>query len=369
MRVAFDVGPVKSQPAGVGLYATALSTALSAVLPNESLVLIGRRPDAANLPAGVESRGRAAGVPYPAWIELSSARDAKRAGADITHYSDGLAPLVRHGRTVLAVHDLSAFRLWRSHPVRRWARIPLVLGSPHLADLVLVPSKATADEVIRWTRLPARRIEVVPYAPQADARQATSEEVAGVTARLGLAPHRYILALGTIEPRKNHVRVIAAFEDLVRRRALDDDVRLVIAGRAGWRSEPVEAAIEASAVRSRIDRLGYVPGEALAALVTGAGAAIYVSTYEGFGLPVVEAMACGAPIVTSNVSSMPEVAGDASFLVNPFDVNDIARALADVFAASAAERREIGERSRAHASRFTWSAAAERIGDLYRSLA
>jgi len=364
VRVAFDVGPVRGEPTGVGLYATAMANALSRVLPADDLRLIGRRSDARGLPDSVGSQPRSSG-PYPAWVELRSAGDAKRAGADIVHYSDGIVPVVRHGRTVLAVHDLSAVRLWRTHRAPRWARIPLVLISPRLADLVLVPSRATADEVVALCRIKASRIEIVPYAPQSDVGPADGDTIAAVLSRYALERHRYILALGTIEPRKNHLRLIRAFERLIERGALGSDVRLVIAGKPGWASGPVLRAVAESAVAQRILLPGYVPGADLPALMTGAGAVAYVSLYEGFGLPVVEALACGAPTVTSNVSSMPEIAGDAGFLVDPFDVDDIGRGLAEALEAGATDPEVVSVTSLARASTFSWATTASAVVELY----
>jgi glycosyltransferase involved in cell wall biosynthesis len=367
MRVAFDVGAVRGEPAGVGLYATAMATALFGVLTPPALRLIGRRDDARGLPEGVASQPRSS-IPYPVWVEFQSAGDAKRAGSDVVHYSDGIVPFVRHGRTVVAIHDLSVVRLWRTHHAKRWMRIPLVLASPRLADLVLVPSRATADEVVTICGIPASRIEIIPYAPQGDVPPADDGTIAAVLAQYGLQRHGYVLALGTIEPRKNHLRLIEAFEQLVAKHAIDADLRLVIAGKAGWASGRVGRAIAASRVSGRITRLGYVPALDLPALITGAGAVAYVSLYEGFGLPVVEALACGAPTVTSDRSSMPEVAGNAGFLVNPYDVGDIGRGLADAIRAGDSDRDTVRARSMAKASEYTWSRTAQRVVEMYRTL-
>jgi glycosyltransferase involved in cell wall biosynthesis len=343
-----------------------MATALSAVLSTTDLRLIGRRRDAVGLPQGIESRFRAAG-PYPAWIEFQSASDAKRVGADIVHYSDGIVPVVRHGRTVLAVHDLSVIRLWRMHRMWSWARIPLVLASPHLVDLVIVPSQATADEVVAICRIPASRIEIIPYAPQPDVHEAADESITEVLGRHGLGRRGYILSVGTIEPRKNHLRLIRAFELLVAGGAVGSDIRLVIAGKPGWGSAPVLDAIAESPVSDRIVRPGYVSGADLPALLTGAGAVAYVSLYEGFGLPVVESLTCGSPTVTSNISSMPEVAGDAGFLVDPFDVEDIGRGLAEALQAGATDADSIRRVSQAQASKFSWDRAARQVLDAYAS--
>jgi glycosyltransferase involved in cell wall biosynthesis len=365
MIVAFDVGPVRHRPAGVGLYATAMANALAEALPPSALRLIGRRPDAAGLPDAVPTSLRSARLPYPAWIGLQSARDAKHAGADIVHYADGLVPIIRHGRTVLAVHDMSVVRQRRTHSWPRYARIPFALLSPRLADLVIVPSRATADEVMRLCRVPSNLIEVIPYAPQRDVRPADKATIAGLLPRYGLVEGRYILALGTIEPRKNHLRLIAAFESLTARGGVDEDILLVIAGQPGWGYQSVMSAIAESPVSSRIRVLGYVSGDALPALLTAAAAATYVSLYEGFGLPVVEAMACGAPTVTSNCSSMPEVVGDAGFLVDPYDPEDIARGLREALTEFGSYRIALADRSQRQASRFSWTRTAAATLDCY----
>lgn len=366
MRVAFDVGPVQRDAAGVGLYATAMARALARRLEPTSLVFIGQRHDAAGLPVRPGTRMRPAG-PYPSWVLRRSASDAAAAGADAVHYSDGLVPLRRHGRTVLAVHDLSAVRMWRTHRARRWLRIPLVLAATRLADLVVVPSRATADEVMRFTRLSAARIEVVPYAQQEGVGRPTEAEVDRVLEAYGLAKRAYVLALGTIEPRKNHVRLVRAFERLVSRGGADSELRLVVAGQTGWGSAPIIDALTKSPVADRVDRLGYVPRADLSPLLAGAAAVAYVSLYEGFGLPVIEALACGAPVVTSNCSSMPEVAGEAGFLVNPYDVADIERGLHEAIAACRSDPGAVRERAMAQSARFSWDAAADRIAELYRT--
>jgi len=368
MIVAFDVGPVRDRPAGVGLYATAMAHALDEALPPGALRLIGRRPDAAGLPETVPTSSRSARLPYLVWIGFRSAHDAKLAGADIIHYADGIVPIFRHGRTVLTVHDMSVVRQRKTHSWPRYARIPFALMSPRLADVVIVPSRVTAEEVMHLCGVPANRIEVIPYAPQREVVPADEVTIAGVLPRYDLVEGRYILALGTIEPRKNHLRLIAAFETLATRGEIDDDIVLAIAGQPGWGYQSAMAAIAESRVSSRIKVLGYVPGDALPALLTGAGAAAYVSLYEGFGLPVVEAMACGAPTVTSNRSSMPEVAGDAGFLVDPYDPEDIARGLREAMSLSESERLLVARRSIGQARHFDWTSTARAVADVYTRL-
>jgi glycosyltransferase involved in cell wall biosynthesis len=297
-------------------------------------------------------------------VELRGAKSVVESGAGVAHFTDGLVPLRSPRPVVVTVLDLSLVRQWRSHRVVRYARIPLVLLAPRLATRVIAISRATADEVIRLTGTAARRIDVIPLAPRASARPMDDDTVATVLGGLRLARGGFLLVPGTLEPRKNHVRVIKAFEDLARRAAIPSDMLLVLAGQSGWRAERTLEALAASPVRERIRLVGYVPEDDLAALMTGAAAVVYASTYEGFGLPVLEAMACGAIVVTSAVSSMPEVAGDAAILVDPYDPSAIAGGIVSALGAGASSRR----RSIEHAVRFTWAATAAGTAAVYDSM-
>lgn len=342
-----------------------MANALADELPEDELVLIGRRDGSAGLP--IQSRSTPLSGSYMWWLQTTASRDIKRTGADIGHFSDGSVPFVRASRTVVSIHDLSLVRLWRTHPVRRLLRVPFALVAPHLADLVIVPSRATADEVMRLTGIRAGKIEVMPYAPQYQMAPADDATMDAALARHDLARHGFILAVGTIEPRKNHARIVEAFEILARTKSIPPDLALVIAGHPGWHAEPILKRISSSPVASRIRRLGYVPAEDLQPLLSAAAVVAYPSLYEGFGLPVVEAMACGAPIVTSNLSSMPEVAGDAGFLVDPYDVADIARGLAEAARAGTTDRKGVATKAIAQAATFSWQRAATLATDLYRS--
>jgi glycosyltransferase involved in cell wall biosynthesis len=368
MRVALDVGPIKPNPAGVGLYVNSLGSALAEFLTNDELAFIGHRDDAPPSPSGYQAVGRPARMPYPFWVEVAAARDAKRVAADVVHFTDGLVPLVRHGQSVVTIHDLSMIRHWRSHRAIRYPRIPLILAAPWLASRVMVPSRATADEVMALTHYPANRIDVVPLAARPDARPAEADQVARTLEGLGLVRNRYILALGTIEPRKNHLRLIGAFESLVKRHAIADDIQLVLAGGLGWGHRSVTQAIEESPTKDRIRLLGYVSEIDLPPLLTGAVVVPYVSLYEGFGLPVLEAMACGAPVVTSSVSSMPEVAGDAAVLVDPYDIEAIADAIQQTMSLDQAARAQAIRAGSAQAESFSWSKVALLTSATYRVL-
>ena len=362
MTVAFDVGPLRKDPAGLGVYVRSLAQGLAAI-GRSDLTYIGRRADAEGLPEGVPSIARG-GIPYPLWVELQGDRSARSAGAAIAHFTDGLVPLVRTRPTAVTVLDLSLVRQWRSHRVVRYARIPFILAAPRLANRVIAISRATADEVVKLTNTSARRIDVVPLAARASARPVAEPELQAGLREFGLARGGYILVPGTIEPRKNHLRIVSAFEQLAREGSVARDMELVLAGGRGWKSDRALAAIDASPVRSRIKWLGYVTEQQMAVLMTGSAAVVYASTYEGFGMPVLEAMACGSVVVTSNVSSMPEVAGDAGVLIDPLDVAEIAGGIHTALAADPGAR----QRSLDRAATFTWEATAARTAAVYDAL-
>jgi glycosyltransferase involved in cell wall biosynthesis len=364
VKVAYDIGPLKPRPAGVGVYVRSLAIAL-AERPDTELAFFGRRPDIIGLPDVSISRIRPAWMPYSMWAELLAPLALRGLDGDIVHFTDGLVPLIRRQPTVVTVLDLSLVRQWRSHRAVRYLRIPLVLASPRLATRVLVPSDATADELMKLTGTTGRRIDVVPLAPASKERVRTRQTAHSALAHHDLSPHGYLLMLGTIEPRKNHLRVLLAFQKLAAAGEISGDIDLVIAGQQGWRADSILEAIRESPIKHRVKVLGYVPDEEIPPLLAEAAAVVYPSTYEGFGLPVIEAMAEGAAVVTSNVSSMPEAAGDAAVLVDPYDVSSIAKGIQEAVASAASMR----DRARSHAASFTWAKTAEGTVESYRRAA
>jgi len=179
-----------------------------------------------------------------------------------------------------------------------------------------------------------------------------------VIAELGLTHGEYLLAIGTIEPRKNLERLIAAWEDLA---AADQRLRLVLCGAPGWRTGSIERRIAASPWHERIAVAGYVRHSAVGALIRSAVAVCYVSTYEGFGMPIIEAMALGAPVVTSNRTSMPQAAGGAAVLVDPFDVSDITRGIRE----ANTRREELSIAGRARVADRSWDDVAREHWAVY----
>ena len=234
---------------------------------------------------------------------------AGRADCSLAHYTNGVAPLRTRTPFVLTIHDLSLLRRPRDHPLGRVILAPFIVSAARRAQLIIVPSDATRQEVQRLIHLSGERMVVVPLAARASLVVPADGRSADLLKRLGVEPGRFVLSLGTIEPRKNHTRLLAAFERLA---GADPGLRLVVVGRWGWGFGGFQRALRASPVRDRVVLAGYLPDADVAALLRTCAVMAYPSLYEGFGLPVLEAMAAGAPVVTSVTSSLPEAAGGAA---------------------------------------------------------
>jgi glycosyltransferase involved in cell wall biosynthesis len=219
-------------------------------------------------------------------------------------------------------------------------------------------SEMTQRDLVEHCGVAESKVSVVRHGVDEQFRILESSEIERYR-RAARLPNRFALYLGTIQPRKNLIRLIAAFEKCAR---IDADLHLVLAGRTGWLSEPILKRVAESSVSSRVRLLGYVPDPQLPALYNAASALVLPSLYEGFGLPVLEAMACGVPVVMSDRGALPELAGADSIAVNPFDENTIAESIR-----SALERRSVPamiEKRVEHARQFTWEKAALTTQDI-----
>lgn len=261
---------------------------------------------------------------------------------------------------VATVHDVTTVTHPRHHTLLNRLVHRRRLGwIRRRAARVIAVSASTARDLETEVGVEPGRVAVVhearghaPIAPTVPGPEA-------VRTRYGLGP-RYILSVGTLEPRKNHARLVRAFEGL----DAYADVELVLVGGAGWRSRPFERAIDNSRVRAHIRLLGSVPADDLVALYEGATVFAYPSLYEGFGLPVLEAMAAGTPVLTSDISSLPEVAGDAALLVDPRSVEAIRVGLARLLD-DPSLRERLTESGRSRERSFTWEKAARETLEVY----
>lgn len=293
---------------------------------------------------------------YEAWHYLRRPAVQRATGpVDVVH-ATGVAVPPRSAPLVVTVHDL-AFVHEPAHFTRHGLRFfhrALELTRRD-ADVVVVPSEATASDCVDHG-IERERLRVVPWG--IDVRTATSAEIESARSQYRL-PDRYVLWAGTIEPRKNLPTLLRAFEHV------DRDAHLVLVGPRGW-NEDLDRLI--APLRSRVHVVGFIPADDLAPVYAGAAAFCFPSLREGFGLPVLEAMAQGTPVITSSGTSTAEVGGDAAMLVDPLDRRALAERIEQLLTDPAAAR-ELGERGRRRARTFTWARTAGALAAVYDEVA
>jgi glycosyltransferase involved in cell wall biosynthesis len=373
VKTAFHVDQLWfSAPGGIGTYVREMLQALPAADPSLELVRFrsrwrGRYPSGGS-PLTTDGRYPGVEVPhsirtlYPSWDVIGRpALPASLDDADIVHATNPAAVPPVHGdqRLVVTVHDLAFERFPELFPRDwRWLYRAGLRAAVRRADAILVPSQSTADDLIASTSIPASRVHVTPLGSSLVEWHEDREEV---LERLRVT-QPYVLSVGTLEPRKNLVRLVRAYRQV----APDVPHMLVLAGARGWHAEALEAEL-ARPGPGTIVWTDEVSDEDLDALYRGADVFAYPSLYEGFGLPVVEAMARGVPTLTSDTSSLPEVAGDAALLVDPTDVSEIAEGLARLLT-DHAFAEDLRQRGLQRAATFTWAATARATLDVYRQL-
>lgn len=284
-------------------------------------------------------------LPFPRlWTHLRFARELRRDRPDITWVPAHTLPVLFPGRAVVTVHDLGYRHYPSAHPANSRRYLDWTTRySARRASVVLADSQATADDLTKFYGTPASKIRVV-Y-PGVDAPPVLDVEV--VRRKYNL-PERYLLFIGTLQPRKNIARLVQAYA-----KTGLTEVALVLAGGKGWLYD--------SAWTDGVNGVlmpGYVDEADKGALYAGALALVFPSLYEGFGFPVLEAMHCGTPVLCSNTSSLPELAGDAALLVDPTNVNAICEGIEQI-ALDTALRQSLRAKGYVQALRFTWTEAAK----------
>lgn len=296
------------------------------------------------------------------WEHLVAPWHIGAARLDVVHSMLNVVPLAAPSRHVVTVHDLSFMRTPGAHPAhRRWYLTAATWLSVRRARAVLADSHATKVDVVELLDVNPERVHVIYPGSEAAFRPRQESEVQAFRRSQKLV-RPFVLFVGTLEPRKNVDVLVRAF-GVVARNGFEGD--LVLAGGSGWATEAIDTALEESPVRGRIHRIGYVKQEDLPYWYCAADLVVYPSSYEGFGLPVLEAMASGTPVITSDRSSLPEVAGDAAVTVDPRDTRQLAAAMTAILS-SPARRTRMSEGGLVQAKHFDWTVAAERCLSLYQ---
>ena len=272
---------------------------------------------------------------------------------DLLFVPSHVLPLIGPPRQVVTIHDLGYHFFPAAHTARRRLELRLTTAwSVRRASRIIAISQATSNALKEYYRADPAKIRVVYHGLNPAFAPASDSAIAAVRERYNLG-QPYILYVGTLQPRKNLVRLIEAFA----KADLPRETLLVIAGKRGWLSQPIEAAAERSGLGERVRLTGYLPDSDLPALLSGALAFAFPSLYEGFGMPVLEAMACGTPVLSSTTSALPEVAGDAALLVEPTDDKALQTAL-ERLTQEPALRASLRERGLKWASEFSWQRCA-----------
>jgi glycosyltransferase involved in cell wall biosynthesis len=353
-------------PGGIGTYVRHLAPALARCDPALELTLFHATFPRTDPPEPWLATHRVQEVPgsirslYPRWNVLGRpGLPGALAESDVVHATNHVAipPAPRGASLVVTVHDLAFEHLPGTFP-RRWRALYRsgLAAAVRRADAIVTPSRSTAEDVLSRTRVDPAKLHVVPLAASLPRSTLAVEDV---LARLKI-PGPYVLFVGTLEPRKNLVRLIRAY----RRAAAGGVVHaLVLAGPLGWQHERLmrELALRGP---GEIVMTGAIDDDALDALYRAADLFVYPSLFEGFGLPVLEAMARGIPAIVSATTSLPEVAGDAAIAVDPRSIRELAAAIARVLGdVDLAE--DLASRGRARATRFSWAETARRTYAVY----
>lgn len=370
--IVVDVSAAVNVKAGLGRYAESLTTALAAAHPDQIALFANYAGTPATIPASL------AGLPhqtvqlgYKPWRTLVLAGqvigvgfDSLVPGAQLFHATEHLLLPLHRIPTVLTVHDL-IYRLFPQHHKRLnyWylnLAMPLYVRR---ANAIIAVSHATKQDIVGHYHVPPEKVHVVHEAASSRFGSQSSERIADVRSRYSL-PERYLLAVGTIEPRKNLDRLVAALAKL---RQDDPGLRLVVVGALGWLYQGFFRALEEYGQVDAVLLPGYVPDEDLSAMYTGATITVLASLYEGFGLPILEAMACGSPVVCSDRGSLPEIGGEAIRTFDPENVTVMVETLRTVLSDRdlQTEMRVAGVR---RARTFSWERAARETWAIYEKV-
>ena len=372
MRIGIDYTAALSQGAGIGRYTRELVGHILQADPKNTYLLVKARglPEPTSLPPNatictlpMNERFMAvlwhrARVPLP--LELFTGT------INLFHSPDFVLPPLRCRHTIVTIHDMS-FLVMPECALPSLVRY-LTGSVPRAvlrADVVVAVSHSTKADLVQLLGVNEDKVVVGKEGVGDDFSPVTDEVLLQQARATYVGADPFILNVGTLEPRKNQARLIQAYHQLIQENGIPH--RLAIVGRRGWLYENVFAMVERLQLKERVLFLGHVPDQDLPALYSLADIFVYPSLYEGFGMPPLEAMACGTPVVASNVSSLPEVLGDAALLVDPTNVTELAQAMFQALT-DQATRQALIAKGFERAKKFTWVEAAQQMLGLYHQV-
>ena len=368
MRIGIDGLPLTETLTGIGHYTLELANHLAVAAPADEIQVVSPRAYLKSLdgqrerPANLRLvRSRVSPITRH-WWSIGLPRYIRRHGIEVFHGTNFEVPLRRVCPTVVTIHDLSMLLYPHTQEHKRVRRAQRRLPAMARAStMIITPTESVRREVHEHLLLPLDRIVAVPEAARSCFHRLEPEETIATRRRFGIR-HEFLLFVGTVEPRKNIATLLRAFEEVLRVRA--QPLQLVIAGRKGWLVDDLFDSLKRSPAAEHILCTGYLPDEDLCALYSSCIALIYPSIYEGFGLPPLEAMACGAPVIASNIPAIKEVVGAAALLVSPESTEELARSLFELLDSDSA-RSELSTAGVNRVAQFSWSHTATATRSVY----
>jgi len=374
LKIGIDIRTINKPRSGVGYYVTNLIKEFQSIDQENDYCLISNNgsygaefkdhPNFHHCTTRVSNEDHIIG---DLWESLYLPKFLERRGVQVFHGPAFMIPL-RKGktRTVVSIHDIVAYRKPETIPLKYSLYMKLLIRLVSAkADKIISPSLSTKNDLIERLGVPDEKIQVIydaaskRFAPPGEPRPLEIKKKFGIR-------DRYMLFAGNLEPRKNLIRLMKAFD--LASGALGDEYQLVICGKKGWLFRDILRTYEELTRDNRnIILTNYVSEDDLLKLYQCADMFVFPTLYEGFGLPPLEAMSCGVPLITSNVSSLPEIAGDAALLVDPFNTEEICAAMVKM-ATSEELRRSLREKGIRQAARFSWTTTAQQTLEAYRSV-
>jgi glycosyltransferase involved in cell wall biosynthesis len=376
MYLGIDGLPLTAAKTGVGHYTYELAQSLAGVAPSSQIEILypstypfikPGENDSAALPANLTFNRVQVGPLGRHWWSVGLPRYVRRSKLELFHGTNYDVPLWRRCATVLTIHDLSQLLHSETHEKRSVRRARRRLPQmARVADTIITPTESVRSDVCEVLKVSRDKVFAIPEAARACFRPLAFAETAAVRDRLGIGDY-FLLTVGTLEPRKNLAILVNAFAEVTNSRP-QDGLQLVIAGGRGWLSGPLFQAIKKSLVRDRIVLTEYLHDDDLQALYSSCRAFVYPSIHEGFGLPPLEAMACGAAVIASRIPALEETTGGAALLFDPHNLAELTSSIIELLnnenmrrELSAAGQRRAAELSWENTARLTWNVYEEAL--------
>lgn len=374
--IGIDYTPAYEQGAGIGRLVRQLINALAQIdrLNEYRLFVAGAPPQQLPTPLAHNFQWCPTSIP-PEWLarlwhrlRLPVPIELFTGALDIYHATDFvLPPTHKHTKTIVTVHDLSFVRVPETATPSLKAYLDVVVPrSVRRADHIIADSYATKADLMEIYQLKDEKISVLysgiepHFTPIRDEQKLNT-----VRQKYGIQTGPYLFSVGTVQPRKNYERIVHALNILKNR---GYTINWIIAGGKGWLEAPFYQAIQDNNLNEWVNLIGYADDADLPTLYSGAIITLYPSLYEGFGFPILESMACETPVITSNISSLPEVAGNAAILVNPYDTEALAEAIIDLLEDDS-YRSALIMKGREQVKKFSWLSSAHQLMQIYATIA